>query len=158
MKEVSIYIVTGIRGRWQQDGHIGYALEYYKENSKYPAVIKEVVPVQQQNENRSTLEALIMALHRMREKCILTVYTESKYLYNGYEDAEYVKRWKQNDVSPFVEKNQSGNAVRAVGVRIYEPKILGKTDRRSMPDGYSLYVDITGRAGAGSQYNSEISE
>ena len=97
MKEVSIYIVTGIRGRWQQDGHIGYALEYYKENSKYPAVIKEVVPVQQQNENRSTLEALIMALHRMREKCILTVYTESKYIYNGYEDAEYVKRWKQND-------------------------------------------------------------
>lgn len=97
MKEVSIYIVTGIKGRWQQDGHIGYALEYYKENSKYPAVIREVVPVQQQNENRSTLEALIMALHRMREKCILTVYTESKYLYNGYEDAEYVKRWKQND-------------------------------------------------------------
>ena len=97
MKEVSIYIVTGIRGRWQQDGHIGYALEYYKENSKYPAVIREVVPVQQENENRSTLEALIMALHRMREKCILTVYTESKYLYNGYEDSEYVKRWKKND-------------------------------------------------------------
>lgn len=97
MKEVSIYIVTGIKGRWQQDGHIGYALEYYKENSKYPAVIREVVPVQQMNENRSTLESLIMALHRMREKCILTVYTESKYLYNGYEDAEYVKRWKQND-------------------------------------------------------------
>ena len=94
MKEVSIYIVTGIRGRWQQDGHIGYALEYYKENCKYPAVIREVVPVQQMNENRSTLESLIMALHRMREKCILTVYTESKYLYNGYED---VKRWKQND-------------------------------------------------------------
>ena len=85
MKEVSIYIVTGIRGRWQQDGHIGYALEYYKENCKYPAVIREVVPVQQMNENRSTLEALIM------------VYTESKYLYNGYEDAEYVKRWKKND-------------------------------------------------------------
>lgn len=97
MKEVSIYIVTGIRGRWQQDGHIGYALEYYKENSKYPAVIREVVPVQQMNENRSTLEALIQALHRMKEKCILTVYTESKYLYNGYEDAEYVKRWKKND-------------------------------------------------------------
>lgn len=97
MKEVSIYIVTGIKGRWQQDGHIGYALEYYKENSKYPAVIREVVPVQQMNENRSTLEALIQALYRMKEKCILTVYTESKYLYSGYEDAEYVKRWKQND-------------------------------------------------------------
>jgi len=97
MKEVSIYIVTGIKGRWQQDGYIGYALEYYKENCKYPAVIREVVPVQQMNENRSTLEALIQALHRMRENCILTVYTESKYLYSGYEEAEYVKRWKQND-------------------------------------------------------------
>ena len=61
-------------------------------------------------------------------------------------------------ISPFVEENESGNAVRAVGVRIYEPKILGKTDRRSMPDGYSFYVDTTGRAGAGSQYNREISE
>ena len=35
---------------------------------------------------------------------------------------------------------------------------LYRADRRSMPDGYSFYVDITGRAGAGSQYNSEISE
>lgn len=60
-------------------------------------MIREVVPVQQMNENRSTLEALIQALHRMKEKCILTVYTESKYLYSGYEDTEYVKRWKQND-------------------------------------------------------------
>ena len=110
MKEVSIYIVTGIRGRWQQDGHIGYALEYYKENCKYPAVIREVVPVQQMNENRSTLESLIMALHRMREKCILTVYTESKYLYSGYEDAEYVKRWKKNDWTRW--EGEEGNLVR----------------------------------------------
>ena len=97
MKEVSIYIVTGIRGRWQQDGHIGYALEYYKENSKYPAVIKEVVPVQQQNENRSTTGSPDHGTTPDAGKCILTVYTESKYLYSGYEDAEYVKRWKQND-------------------------------------------------------------
>lgn len=96
MKEVSIYIVTGIKGRWQQDGYIGYVLEYYKENSKYPVLVREVAPVQQMNENRSTLEALIQAMHRMREKCILTVYTESKYLYSGYEDTEYVKRWKEN--------------------------------------------------------------
>ena len=96
MKEVSIYIVTGIKGRWQQDGYAGYALEYYKAGSKYPAVIREVVPVQQMNENRSTLEALIQALHRMKEKCILTIYTDSRYLYSGYEDTEYVKRWKEN--------------------------------------------------------------
>ena len=46
MKEVSIYIVAGIKGRWPKDGHIGYVLEYYRENSRYPAVIREVVPVQ----------------------------------------------------------------------------------------------------------------
>ena len=96
MKEVSIYIVTGIRGRWQQDGHIGYALEYYKENSKYPVLVREVAPVQQMNENRSTLEALIQAMHRMKEKCILTVYTESKYLYSQCEEKGEVKRWKKN--------------------------------------------------------------
>lgn len=96
MREVSIYIVTGIRGRWQQDGHIGYVLEYYREGRKYPDLIREVVPVQQMNENRSTLEALIQAMKRMREKCILTVYTESQYLYSGYEDTEYVQRWKKN--------------------------------------------------------------
>ena len=96
MKEVSIYIVTGIKGRWQQDGHVGYVLEYYRENRKYPDLLREVVPVQQMNENRSTLEALILALHRMKEKCILTVYTDSRYLYSGYEDTEYVKKWKEN--------------------------------------------------------------
>lgn len=96
MKEVSIYIVTGIKGRWQQDGYVGYVLEYYRENRKYPDLLREVVPVQQMNENRSTLEALILALHRMKEKCILTVYTDSRYLYSGYEDTEYVKKWKEN--------------------------------------------------------------
>ena len=34
MKEVNIYIVAGIKGRWPKDGHIGYALEYYRENGK----------------------------------------------------------------------------------------------------------------------------
>ena len=96
MKEVSIYIVTGIKGRWQQDGYVGYVLEHYRENRKYPDLLREVVPVQQMNQNRSTLEALILALHRMKEKCILTVYTDSRYLYSGYEDTEYVKRWKEN--------------------------------------------------------------
>ena len=96
MKEVSIYIVTGIKGRWQQDGYVGYVMEYYREGRKYPDLIREVVPVQRMNENRSTLEALILALKRMKEKCILTIYTESKYLYSGYEDTEYVKKWKEN--------------------------------------------------------------
>lgn len=96
MKEVSIYIVAGIKGRWPKDGHIGYVLEYYRENSRYPAVIREVVPVQQLNESRATLEALIHAIKRLTEKCILTVYTESRYLYSGYEEKEYVKHWKEN--------------------------------------------------------------
>lgn len=67
MKEVSIYIVAGIKGRWPKDGYIGYVLEYYRENSRYPAVIREVVPVQQLNESRATLEALILAIKRLTE-------------------------------------------------------------------------------------------
>ena len=66
MKEVSIYIVTGIRGRWQQDGHIGYALEYYKENCKYPVVITPYTrmrtsgPYARQTSTRKTQNAKIL--------------------------------------------------------------------------------------------------
>lgn len=96
MKEVSIYITTDIRGRWEKNGSIAYTLEYYRESSLMPDLIEEVAPVQQMNENRAELEALIQALKRMREKCVLTIYTENRYLYEGYEEAERVKAWKQN--------------------------------------------------------------
>ncbi|MFQ8778300.1 MAG: RNase H family protein [Roseburia sp.] len=45
------------------------------------------------NENRAELIALLRALARMREKCVLTLYTESEYLYQGLKDDGHVEKW-----------------------------------------------------------------
>lgn len=42
---------------------------------------------------RSELEALIRALKRMREKCILSIYTESIYLNMGLGEQRLVDKW-----------------------------------------------------------------
>lgn len=96
MKEVSIYTATSIRGRWEKDGHIGYVLEYYAEGSKYPKTLIDYEQVSGLNENRAELEALIRAITRMREKCVLTIYTESDYLYQGLAEPGYAEEWIKN--------------------------------------------------------------
>lgn len=93
MKEVSIYIESSIHGRWNRDGYIGYVLEYYPEDSKYSKTLSGYERVENMNENRSQIEALIRGISRMREKCILSIYTESDYLYSGYSGKEYVAKW-----------------------------------------------------------------
>lgn len=97
MKEVSIYIATSIQGRWARNGHIGYVLEYYPENSKCPRLCKGMEPVENMNENSSVMEALIRAMSRMKEKCVLSIYTESEYLYNGFAGEEFVNKWIKSD-------------------------------------------------------------
>lgn len=93
MKEVSIYIATSIRGRWNRDGYIGYCMEYYKEGSKYPSTLTDYERVEDLNENRAEQEALIRAISRMKEKCILSVYTESEYLYRGFAEDANIEKW-----------------------------------------------------------------
>lgn len=94
MKEVSIYIASSIRGRWSRDGYIGYYLEYYKEGHKYPDTLPDYERVENMNENRAEQEALIRAMSRMTEKCILSIYTESEYLYRGFaEEFGNVEKW-----------------------------------------------------------------
>lgn len=96
MKEVGIYIAASVKGRWSRNGYIGYVLEYYPENSKYPKRLINYEQVQDVNENRAQQEALIRALARMREKCALTIYTESAYLYNGFAGESLIDRWIRN--------------------------------------------------------------
>lgn len=93
MKEVSIYIATSIRGRWNRDGYVGYTLEYYKEGSKYPSTLTDYERVEDLNANRAEQEALIRAISRIREKCNLSVYTESEYLYSGFAEDANVEKW-----------------------------------------------------------------
>lgn len=94
MREVSIYIASSIRGRWSKDGYIGYCIEFYSEGIKYPATLTNYEKVENMNENRAEQEALIRGISRMTEKCILSIYTESEYLYSGFaEESGNVEKW-----------------------------------------------------------------
>lgn len=93
MREVSIYIASGIKGLRKQNGYIGYCLEYYPEGSKYAKTLIDYEPVEDMTGKRSELEALIKALKRMREKCILSIYTESTYLNMGLGEQRLVDKW-----------------------------------------------------------------
>lgn len=96
MKEVTIYISSTIRGTNRQNGFIGYVLEYYSPSSKYPKTLYDYEEVHDINCNRAILDALLRALARLREKCILSIYTESAYLYNGFGGDVWIDRWKES--------------------------------------------------------------
>ena len=96
MREVSIYIVTSIQGRWNRNGYIAYCLEYYQKGNKYPSTLQGYEPVEDMNENRASLEALIRAISRMREKCALSIYTDNEYLYQGFAAKGNIEKWIKN--------------------------------------------------------------
>ena len=96
MKEVTIYISSTILGTQRQNGFIGYVLEYYPPHRKYPETLYDYEAVYDVNCNRAILDALLRALARLREKCVLSVYTESGYLYNGFGGDALVSRWQSN--------------------------------------------------------------
>lgn len=96
MKEVCIYIATSVRGRWNRDGYVGYCLEYYKDGCKYPRTLTDYERVENMNENRAEIEALIRAFSRMREKCVLSIYTDNEYLFKGFAGDGNVEKWIRN--------------------------------------------------------------
>lgn len=96
MKEVSIYIVSGIKSLRKQSGYIAYCLEYYPEGKKHPSTLIDVEPVEEMTGKRSELEALVRALSRMNEKCILSIYTDSIYLDMGIGEQRLVDKWIKN--------------------------------------------------------------
>lgn len=93
MRSVSIYTATSIKGRWERNGYVGYCLEYYPPGRNLPEVRKHIEAVESMNTNRAEMEALIRAFSRMREKCELSIYTDSEYLFNGFAGREDVTRW-----------------------------------------------------------------
>ena len=122
MKEVSIYIASSIRGRWNRDGYIGYCLEYYRDGCRYPETLTDYERVEGLNENRAEMEALIRAFARMREKCVLSVYTENEYLYKGFAGDANVEKWIRNGW-----KTSRGTEVKAPGQPLY---VLPERDKR----------------------------
>lgn len=96
MKEVNIYLVSGIRSMRKQSGWVAYCLEYYPENSKYPKTLVDVEQVENMTGRRAELDVLVKALKRLKEECVLSIYTESSYLAMGIGEQRLVDRWKKN--------------------------------------------------------------
>ena len=96
MKEVNIYLASGIRSMRRQSGWVAYCLEYYPDGSKYPKTLIDMEPVEDMTGRRAELEVLVKALKRLKEKCILSIYTESSYLAMGLGEQRLVDRWQKN--------------------------------------------------------------
>lgn len=94
MKELNIYLESGIRGPHRRDGVVGYIIEWPTE--KGPATLTGFEKVEDVSENRATLCGLTAALARIKEKCILNIFTSSNYLYRGFEIEQRVEKWRAN--------------------------------------------------------------
>lgn len=94
MKELNIYLESGIKGPRRRDGVVGYIIEW--KTDKGPATLTDFKCVEDASENRAVLIGMTAALSRIKEKCILNVYTSSNYLYMGFEKDRRVKKWIEN--------------------------------------------------------------
>lgn len=94
MKELNIYLESGIRGPRRRDGVVGYIIEW--KTGKGPATLTKFEHLEDVSENRAVLCGLAAALSRIKEKCILNIFTSSDYLYLGFEIEERVEKWRAN--------------------------------------------------------------
>ena len=94
MKELNIYLESGIKGPCRRDGVVGYVIEWKTE--KGPVTLTKFEHVEGAAENRATLCGLTAALARIKENCILNIFTSSNYLYKGFEIENRVEKWREN--------------------------------------------------------------
>lgn len=94
MREVNIYVKSSIKSTRRRDGYIGYILELITD--KKPITLSGFEKVEQVTANQSELKAITKALRRMKEKCVLTIYTDSKYIGSAIEN-KWVEGWKKKN-------------------------------------------------------------
>lgn len=92
MKEVNIYVKSNIKSTRRRDGYIGYVLELVTDRK--PVTLNKFEKVEQLTTNQSELVAIIKALKRMKEKCVLTIYTDSKYIGSAIEN-KWTDGWQK---------------------------------------------------------------
>ena len=92
MREVNIYVKSSIKSTRRRNGYIGYVLELVTD--KTPVTLNKFEKVEELTSNQSELVAIIMALKRMKEKCILTIYTDSRYIGSAV-DNKWIDEWKR---------------------------------------------------------------
>lgn len=93
MQQVNIYTRTSFTGLKPQNGVAAYILEMNTE--KGPVTLQNLLILQNATPNHAELKVVIKALERMRQKCSLTIYTESSYVAAGYNSG-WVVSWKEN--------------------------------------------------------------
>lgn len=91
MREVNLYTASGIRSPRAGSGTAGYILEVMTQ--KGPATLTKTAEILNATANQSELRILNMALARLKEKCSLTIHTESQYVAAGIEE---LSRWQEN--------------------------------------------------------------
>lgn len=97
MREVNIYVKSSIKSTRKRDGHIAYILELITD--KKPVTLSGFEKVEQMTSNQSELAAITKALKRMKDKCVLTIYTDSKYIGSAIEN-KWIDGWiKKNWVN-----------------------------------------------------------
>lgn len=94
MKELNIYLESGIKGPRRRDGIVGYVIEW--RSKKGPVTLTDFVRIENAAENRAELCGLTAALSRIKENCILNIYTSSDYLYQGFEMERRIEKWRKN--------------------------------------------------------------
>lgn len=94
MDEVSIYTYTTIKSTRKNSGAFVYVLE--TTTSKGPATLTKIEYIEDANQNKAELTALIEALKRLNKMCNLTIYTDSDYIVSAYMRG-WISEWKKKD-------------------------------------------------------------
>lgn len=94
MKEVNIYVKSSIKSTRKRDGYIAYVLELITDGK--PITLNGFERVEQMTSNQSELAAITRALKRMRNKCVLTIYTDSKYIGSAI-DNKWIEGWQKKN-------------------------------------------------------------
>lgn len=96
MKEVNIYIATSFRSPKKKSGYTVYLIEYFRPGMEFPAIRGKYELVEDSSKNRAELTALETALGKIKEKCVLKIYTESEYIHAALGNQGRIKGWKEN--------------------------------------------------------------
>ena len=94
MKEVNIYVKSSIKSTRKRDGYIAYVLELITD--KKPVTLSGFEKVEKMTSNQSELAAIIKALKRMKDKCVLTIYTDSTYIGAAIEN-KWIDEWQKKN-------------------------------------------------------------
>lgn len=93
MRHVNIYTESTFKGVGRSSGAVIYILEFKTETRC--ATLTKMRYFPHMTPNEAELRCVIEALRHMKEKCEITIYTESAYVAAGYNSG-WIANWKQN--------------------------------------------------------------